>query len=277
MHRFEGLVTRARHRRHADSARSLAKRQASLEQLGEASRRAAEHRVPEVAETGDRDPVPASSRPDQDDRMDGTSIREAAIALVHADGGVRVEDYLTALGAVTGEAALVAAGFDVVGHDLVPGAALFYEPVNQILSGDRGTVAVSPAESVVGVLRGWIPDLVGAADFPTPESLYRHVASTVGQAPWGQVAVTVGDDNRPCMSALRAAFELRPAVLAAEAALGTAPSERHLLAATALLEAGHQVAGAIDHAVAVRLALEVVWGMAKMAPMTPAAFDATAS
>jgi hypothetical protein len=271
---FEGLVTRVRHRR-VDSARSLAKRQASLQQLGEASRRAAEHRVREDKVAEDRDAVPASWRTEQDDRMDGTSIREAAIALVQADGGVRVEDYLTALGAATGEAALAAAGFEVVGHELAPGSALFYEPVDQILGGDRGMMEGSPAASIVGILRGWIPDLVGAADFPTPDSLYRHVASTVGQAPWGEVAVTVGDDNRPSLSPLRAAFELRPAVLAAEAALGTAPSERHLLAANALLEAGHQVAGAIDHAVAVRLALEVVWGMAKMAPMTPAAFDAT--
>ena len=81
------------------------------------------------------------------------------------------------------------------------------------------------------------------------------------------------DDNRPWFPPLRAAFELRPAVLAAEAEQGTALGERHLLAATALLEAGHEVAGAIDPAVAVRLALEVTFGMAKMAPMTRAAYE----
>ena len=84
--------------------------------------------------------------------MDGASIREAAIAFVQADGGVRVEDYLTCLGALTGEAALAAAGFDVEGHDLTPGSPLLYEPVNQVLSGDQATVAGSPPGSVVGVL-----------------------------------------------------------------------------------------------------------------------------
>lgn len=204
-------------------------------------------------------------------------MREAAIAFVHADGGVRVEDYLTSLAALVGEAALAAAGFDVEGHDLPPGSGLFFEPVNEILSGDQGTVDGSPATSVAGLLRdAWVPSLVPADGFPSPDELYRHVASTVGEAPWGEVVVTVGADNRPWVPPLRAAFELRPAVLAAEAAQGTPRSERHLLAATALLEAGHQVAGAIDPAVAVRLALEVTWGMAKVAPMTQSAFDLAA-
>jgi hypothetical protein len=208
--------------------------------------------------------------------VDGTSMRDAAIAFVQADGGVRVEDYLTALAALAGEAALAAAGFDVEGHDLAPGSGLFFEPVNEILSGDQGTVDGSPAGSVVGVLRGWIPDVVPADAFPTPDELYRHVASTVGQAPWGEVVVTVGEANRPWVPPLRAAYELRPAVLAAEAAQGTPVAERHRLVATALLEAGPQVAGAIDPAVAVRLALEVTWGMAKVAPMTKAAYERAA-
>lgn len=206
--------------------------------------------------------------------MDGTSIREAAIAFVQADGGVRVEDYLTSLAALVGEAALAAAGFDVEGHELTPGSGLFYEPVNQVLSGDQGTVEGSPAGSVAALLRAWVPGLV--ASMATPDSLYRHVASTVAEAPWGHVVTTVGDDHRPWVPPLAAAYELRPAVLAAEAAQDTTTAHRHLLTATALLEAGHQVAGAIDPAIAVQLALEVVWGMAKTAPMTKVAYELAA-
>lgn len=207
--------------------------------------------------------------------MDGTSIREAAIGFVQADGAVRVEDYLTSLAALTGEAALAAAGFDVEGHDLRPGSGLFFEPVNEVLSGDQGSLDGAPAGSVAGVLRdGWVPALVPA--MPEPDALYRHVASTITEAAWGHVVTTTGDDHRPWVMPLAAAYELRPAVLAAEAAQGTPIGERHLLTATALLEAGHEVAGAIDPSVAVQLALEVVWGMAKTAPMTKAAFDLAA-
>lgn len=64
-------------------------------------------------------------------------VRDAALAIVQTpDGGVRVEDYLTAQAAAVGEAALGAAGFDVVHPTLVPGSAVFFDAVNEVLTGD---------------------------------------------------------------------------------------------------------------------------------------------
>jgi hypothetical protein len=192
-------------------------------------------------------------------------LRDAALALVRDERGVRVEDYLTSLAATTGESALATAGFDVEAHDLTPGAPLFYEPVNRVLTGD--VLEEVPTETVYGILQGLVDDT------PTPKELYEHVASHVGAAQWGQVALTVATDHRPWVLPLRTAFELRPTVVALEADRGLAVSDRAALSATALRAAIEQVSRAIDPSLAVRLALEVTFGMAKMTPMTQAALD----
>jgi hypothetical protein len=195
------------------------------------------------------------------------AVRDAAIEMVQNEQGVRVEDYLATLAAATGEGALAAAGFDVAGHDLTPGSGLFFEPVNALLTGDP-LVDPVPAASVYGIVAA------GATSPPAPTELYEHVARSVGASEWGQVALTVAEDNRPWILPIRAAFDLRSAVAGVEAAHGLAIAQRHVLMATALRAALGQVAGAIDGAIAVRIALEVTFGMAKMAPMSDAAFAA---
>jgi hypothetical protein len=192
------------------------------------------------------------------------ALRAAALAMVQDERGVRVEDYLTSIAATVGEGALAAAGFDVTGHDLTPGSGLFYEPVNELLTGD--SLDDVPAGSVYGILASLAP-----APLPTPRELYEHVARSVGAADWGQVTVTVPEGNRPWVLPLRSAYDLRPVVAALEVEHALALDQRHVLTATALGSAITQVEGAIDPGVAVRLALEVTFGMAKMAPMTDAA------
>jgi hypothetical protein len=193
------------------------------------------------------------------------ALRNAAIAMVQNDHGVRVEDYLATLAAATGEAALATAGFDVAGHDLTPGSALFWEPVNRVLTGD--VLDDVPPGSVFGIVQG----AVGSTPLPTPRELFEHIAGTVLSGEWGTVAVTVGDDNKPWVLPIRQAYELRATV----AELAPAVADRASLAATALGAALVQTAGAIEPAVGARLALEVTFGMAKMAPMTTAAFEST--
>ena len=106
-------------------------------------------------------------------------------------------------------------------------------PVRRVTPADRDCVTGDvlegvPTTSVYGIL----DDLVEGA--PTPKELYEHVASRVGSAGWGQVALTVGPDHHPSVLPLRAAFELRPVVVAAEAEHGLTSSDRASLAATAL-------------------------------------------
>jgi hypothetical protein len=75
---------------------------------------------------------------------------------------------------------------------------------------------------------------------------------------------------------LRQAYELRPHVLRIERASGAQRTHRHLLVTTALVQAMARTAGAIDAAIGAQLACEVLFGTAKMTPMTDAALAAGA-
>jgi hypothetical protein len=86
------------------------------------------------------------------------------------------------------------------------------------------------------------------------------------------VYVSVGADHAPTIPPLRLAFELRPVVEAVCAQAGFAPAQRHWPCALALASALEQVKEAIDIRLGLKLALEVVFGMAKMAPMSRRAF-----
>jgi hypothetical protein len=192
---------------------------------------------------------------------------------------VRVEDYLTTLASVTGEAALVAAGvFDVEASDITPGSPVFGDPINVVLSGDTTDWTAVPPDSVAGVLVGeLVPQVVPLEYFGSLDEIYAHVAGHVGSAPWGAVSVGVPVDNQPVVLPLQVAFELRPAVDAAVAEAGIPARRRHVPCAVALAGGIRQIQGAIDLRMAMTIALQITFAMAKMAPMSRRAFDAQAS
>ena len=197
-----------------------------------------------------------------------TRIREAAIHLVQEPGGgVRVEDYIATLAAATGEAALAAAGFDVEHHDLAPGSVLDYDAVRGRLTGDPVT-SPAPAGTVWSLLEPLSGRAVPASAFPDAQGLYDQTERNLGQAgPWG-LGTTVGDDHAPARSPLHQAFLLRASVLETERLFVAAVSDRHLVTASALTSAIDQTRSAIDPAISLRLALEVLFGVARLAPMT---------
>src|SRR5262245_37055738 len=119
------------------------------------------------------------------------AIDAAAIAMLRDEHGVRVEDYLSTLAAATGEAALGDAGvFDIETTELTPGAAVFGDEINRVLTGDSTDLSDAPATSVVGVLRDRLtPSTVPAEALEPLERWYRLVASEVGNTAWGEVAL----------------------------------------------------------------------------------------
>jgi hypothetical protein len=200
-------------------------------------------------------------------------LAQAALVRVRArpSGGVRVEDYLTALGAMTGEAAIVAAEiFDVETAGLTPGSPVFGPQINVILSGDTTEIADMAPNSVVGILAreaGVAPALLDQV-----ERVYKLVATSVGKTEWGHVATSLSEDHRPSVLPIQVAFDLRDAADTALEEAGLPRSLRHVPCALALAIGLRQVAAAIDMEVAVTLALEVTFGMAKMAPMPKSVF-----
>ena len=211
------------------------------------------------------------------------SVRDTALARVRDDRGVRVEDYLTVLASLTGEAVVVDAGlFDIEQSDMTPGAPVFGDELNVLLSGDSTDIAEADPLSVVGVVRDQlVPGVLGPEGFPSLQDLYQIVAGNVGELAWGTVATSVPEDHQPEVLPLQVAFELRPAVSEAIAALaaelGSDCPSRHVLCALALASAIAQTADALDPVIGLRLALEVVFGMAKTVPMSSAAMSRLAS
>jgi hypothetical protein len=207
------------------------------------------------------------------------ALRAAALDVVQDDHGARVEDYLCTLAAATGEAAVVASGvFDIEDNEMAPGSGVIGEAINHRLTGDGLNVATVPAATVVGVLREWlVPSVAPLTAFGTLEGRYRFVAQSLGHSEWGWVAVTVAAAHAPWVMPIRAAFEMRPAVVAVESALadgggGVPWARRDLLCATALAAGIEETAGVLDPSVGLPLALDVVFGMAKMVPMSQAAY-----
>jgi hypothetical protein len=190
-------------------------------------------------------------------------------------GMFRCEDMISAAAALVGECCLRnSAVFDFDHHDLAPGRAIFSDKITGILSGDRANWQEIPLTSVFGVLyftltrnpkAPWNPGI-----FPDVAEIYRHYAAARGsKAPavqWGYVPLTSTPAHAPTKPPLRAAFELRCLALKDPTLF---PGDLLSVSQSLLIKTLIKVRSAIDDAVAIRLALETMNGMAKMAPVLP--------
>jgi hypothetical protein len=189
-----------------------------------------------------------------------------------SDGRIRVEDLLSAASAACGEACIAAAGeFDPEKHTFTPGAVVMSDRVNAILANDTSEWS-GAGESVFGIIRsGALANGYAADQFPPLVDVFRGFASGVAGADpkdWGFVPLDVPAENRPRIQPLRAAYELRPAIRALLLDHRVASSDWPGVCALALVSELGRVKGAIDPAIALRLVLGTVNGMAKTAPMT---------
>ena len=191
--------------------------------------------------------------------------------------GIRVEDLVSGAAAVTGQACIGAAGdFDPDEHDFAPGAPVMSDRVNQILVGDATDWEHAPLDSVFATLRGMA--LTGGyspSDFPAMAAPIRRYAQQIGgdpdaaEARFGRVSLSVPVEHQPRRQPLQDAWNLRGPVRDLFARRGLPVVDQPLACAIALGVILTHVKDAISRPIAVRIALETVNGMAKMAPMTP--------
>lgn len=212
---------------------------------------------------------------------EGGSGRAASEALTRVafnyvnEGGegtprVRVEDYVTVLAALTGESALVESGvIDIETAEGKPGSWIFGEAINQVLTGADPSSPSPSSDSVLGTLiQRLVPAFVQIDAFLPKERWYQHVASTVGSAPWGQVALSVPSENGPRIVPIRVAFELRDVVAKISSAPELGEVRRTEICTQALADALFEVEGVADSEVLLTLAIELLFGMSKMTPMS---------
>ncbi|HEY6570680.1 MAG TPA: hypothetical protein VIZ22_10335, partial [Candidatus Limnocylindrales bacterium] len=139
---------------------------------------------------------------DPDGMRDATNALSAMFeaSLADADHRIRVEDLLSAVAAVCGEACIAAAGdFDLEHHSFTPGSPVFSDRVNGILCADASDWG-SAATSVFGIIRGGaLAQGYATDDFPPIDEPIRLFASALagdGPTPWGFVPLSVPEDHR---------------------------------------------------------------------------------
>ncbi|MEY2564835.1 MAG: hypothetical protein QOH88_3028 [Verrucomicrobiota bacterium] len=194
------------------------------------------------------------------------------------NGRIRAEDAISGAATIVAERCIDAAGdFPLREHELPPGSRVFSTRVNELLCGDvsEGGVSQIPAESIVGMLRARLDGrLYSDAEFPDLSEVFRQYAARIGDASdWGKVPLSVTEDHLPFIPPLRIGYETRARV---DEILAPARDDKMRclrIATEALAEILAMVASAIDHRLALTIAIETINGMAKTAPMTERAFQ----
>lgn len=207
----------------------------------------------------------------------GRAIYDVTCAAIKRDGRIRVEDLIAALSSIVGELCIEAAGdFNPRKHSLTPGSRAFSDGANRLFCGDTGTYDLDqiPPESIVGMLRDrLLPAGYSKADFPSLRMIFEHFAANIGKSSdWGKVPLAVPPANYPFVLPLRVAYETRGMV--DRTLQGVSAVQRLHAGVFALSEGLIAVQNAIDRKTVLLLALQIVNGMAKTAPMTDEAMEA---
>jgi hypothetical protein len=194
------------------------------------------------------------------------------------NGRIRVEDAISAAATIVGERCIDAAGdFPLRIHELSPGSRAFSTRANELICGDvsEGGVSQIPADSIVGVLRARLDgQLYLDAEFPELPEIFRQFAASVGDpADWGKVPLSVPKEHLPFVPPLQVGYETRAKVDELFAPIRDDKARCLKIAAEALAEILAMVASAIDHKLALLIAIETVNGIAKTAPMTERAMQ----
>jgi hypothetical protein len=201
------------------------------------------------------------------------ALYAAVKGAVTQDGRIRVEELISASGAILGEAAIARVGeFHPREHNSPPGQGVFSDRMNGLLCGEKN-LDQAPAESIFGDLRNRLVACgFSVSDLPNLKEVFAHFAGNIGKKEeWGRVPLSIPKDNYPFARPLFAAYQLRAIVDKSLVSLG-ADSTMRLRAITAVLaRALCETRATLAPNIAASLAFETVNGMAKTAPMTDAA------
>lgn len=188
----------------------------------------------------------------------------------------RCEDLISAAAAFVGEACLRrAADFEVDGHELEPGAAVFSRDINVALCGDRTEWPDIPKASAFGrvfhVLTTDPDSPWPVAAFPEVADIFRRYArarraGVPGDAR-GKTVLGIPEKNLPVLAPLNAAYEIRQMVVDAFPPQLLEIDIVGLIAEMALLKVLMIVRPHIDPRIALALALGTMNATAKTAPL----------
>ncbi len=120
----------------------------------------------------------------------GSALYEALARALTQNDRIRVEDLISAAGAITGEAIIGAAGdFNPRVHDYPPGSRVLSTKVNGLFCGDKD-FDEAPVDSVIGILSDKLTKGGFAkADFPVLKDIFTYFVANIGKAEeWGKAS-----------------------------------------------------------------------------------------
>jgi hypothetical protein len=211
------------------------------------------------------------------DRELGQGLVQLVMKLLRdSDGRIHAEDAISAAATIVAERCIDAAGdFSLRDHEMVPGARVFSNRVNELICGDvaKGLAGV-PSDSILGMLRAFLPaTLYADEEFPSMEEVFKGFAAKIGKEDWGKVPLSVPKEHLPFIPPLRIGYESRDEVDRMLRDVGADKMRCVKIATICLAEFLKLVEGTMPHKVALTLAMETVNGMAKTAPMTRKAME----
>jgi hypothetical protein len=208
-----------------------------------------------------------------DDRMRRLLVQFVIKSLTDKSGRIRAEDSICLAATIVGERCIDAAGdFQLRKHNFVPGSRIFSNKVNSLINGDLPASGWSayPEGSILGSLRSRLDPKIYTADtFPVVSELMKGYAAGIGIASdWGKVPLSVPKDNQPFVLPLQVGYNSRAFVDNLFASISQDKLRCLRISAEALGDILNLTAKVFDPAVALRLAVEIINGMSKTAPMT---------
>ena len=193
---------------------------------------------------------------------------------IQNEKGVRVEDAICVMATILGERCIkVANEFPLNGHDFKPGSAVFSEKINEILAGTVSTEEWDElsVDSVFRKMKLKLNSNFESNHFPSIREIFESHAQSVGGTEWGNLKLSVPEDNLPFILPLHAGYETRKFV---EEKINLVDDQYTLrVVINAMCDVLIQTKKAIDPKVALSLTFEIINGMSKTASMTDDSID----
>ncbi|MDH7448193.1 hypothetical protein [Aquimarina sp. 2201CG14-23] len=188
---------------------------------------------------------------------------------VQTEKGVRVEDALCVMSTIVAERCIkIANEFSVNEHDFDPGSVIFSEKINELLV---GPIAVKnwnnlPEQCVFARIKRKIDSHFNQIPFPSLSRIFETYAKNVGESEWGNLTLSVPDENKPSVLPLQAGYETRKFV---DQNINLESDEKTLrIVINAICRVLIDTKMVLDPSVALTLTFEIINGMSKTATMT---------
>ena len=203
------------------------------------------------------------------DENKSKNIVDYVYAFVQTQKGIRVEDAICLICTIVAERCIEAASeYSINDHNFEPGSALFSDKINELLV---GPVSVNnwnrlPKECVFAQIKTKIDSQFEIDFFPSLTEIFENYAKNVGKTEWGNLNLTVPDNNKPFLLPLQAGYESRKFINKNFHTESTKELLEITLNAMAMILIETKMA--LNPSITLFLTFEIINGMSKTASMT---------